>query len=284
MIASATTVGHSGRLQGKNCLILGGTTGIGLAASRRFVEEGARVFAAGKTADETIEARRIVHGGDRFETVVFELKGDAGDEAGIESIFASACRFFRTRLDILVHVVGISGRKQGDGRLEDCSVSGWDLVLDVNARGVFLADRAAVRIMNAQEPDKQGLRGTIVNLGSVLDRSPSPEYFGTIAYSASKGAVRALTKTAAATYASRGIRVNLLEPGLVETPLARRALQDADIRAYLETKQPLARGPCAAEDIAEAALFLCEPKSRFISGVELAVDAGWSIAEARKTD
>ena len=88
-----------------------------------------------------------------------------------------------------------------------------------------------------------GLRGTVVNTGSVLAGSPSPEFFGTIAYAASKGAVRALTLAAAARYAPDRIRFNLVSPGLIDTPMAARAVNDPRIQAYLATKQPLAGGP-----------------------------------------
>ncbi len=81
-----------------------------------------------------------------------------------------------------------------------------------NAQGLFLTNRAAVRVMLGQPLDATGLRGTVVNVGSVVDRSPSPVHFGTLAYAASKGAVRALTLAAAARYAPDRIRFNLLAP------------------------------------------------------------------------
>ena len=271
----------AGRLVGKHCLIVGGTTGIGLASSRRFVEEGARVLATGRTVEETDEARRILNADDLFQAIPFEIAGAGIDEFTFLEVFAQALDFLGDRLDVLLHVAGISGRKFGDGALDECSSEGWDKVLSVNAKGVFLSNRAAVRIMKTQEIDRDGLRGAIVNVGSVLDRSPSPEFFGTIAYAAGKGAIRALTKSAAAKYASHRIRFNLIEPGLVDTPMASRAIQDPGIRTYLESKQPLASGPIAAEDVAEAALFLCEPRSRFVTGLELTVDGGWSMLEGK---
>ena len=148
-----------------------------------------------------------------------------------------------------------------------------------NAQGVFLTNRAAVRVMLDQPLDATGLRGTVVNVGSVVDRSPSPVHFGTLAYAASKGAVRALTLAAAARYAADRIRFNLLAPGLIDTPMAARAVNDARIRPYLASKQPIAGGPGTADDVAEAALYLCEPASRFVTGAELVVDGGWSVSD-----
>ena len=150
-----------------------------------------------------------------------------------------------------------------------------------NAQGVFLTNRAAVRVMLDQPLDATGLRGTVVNVGSVVDRSPSPVHFGTLAYAASKGAVRALTLAAAARYAPDRIRFNLLAPGLIDTPMAARAVNDARLGRYLASKQPIAGGPGSADDVAEAALYLCEPASRFVTGAELVVDGGWSVSEGR---
>ncbi len=135
--------------------------------------------------------------------------------------------------------------------------------------------------MLAQEPDEYGLRGTVLNMGSVLGWSPAPDFFGTIAYAASKGAIEAMTPAAAARYARDGIRFNLIAPGLIETPMAARAFSDPAIRSYLATKQPITGGPGTPEDCAEAALFLCEPASRFVTGVVLNVDGGWCVSEGQ---
>ncbi len=155
----------------------------------------------------------------------------------------------------------------------------WDAVLDGNARGLFLTNREAVRAMRTQPLDDSGLRGTVLNMGSVLAWSPSPERFGTYAYAASKGAILAMTQTAAARYAAERVRFNLIAPGVIDTPMAARAVGDPAIRRYLETKQPMAGGPGKPEDCAEAALYLCEPASRFVTGTVLTVDGGWCVSE-----
>jgi NAD(P)-dependent dehydrogenase (short-subunit alcohol dehydrogenase family) len=183
------------------------------------------------------------------------------------------------RIDILLHVAGKSGRKLGDGPLGECTTLAWDRVMQLNARGVFLTNRAAVRMMLHQPLDNAGLRGTVANVGSVLDRSPAPAHFGTLAYAASKGAVRALTLASAAQYAPDRIRFNLLVPSVIDTPMAARAVSDPLVRSYLATKQPLAEGPGSAADVAEAALYLCEPAARFVTGAELVVDGGWCVSE-----
>jgi len=264
----------SGRLEGRTCLIVGGTSGIGLATAQRFLEEAARLAVAGLTS-LTDQDRGPLSRLGPFQ----EFNADVRDAGSVDGLFQAALSFLGGRLDILVHGAGISGRKSGDGPLDSCSDEGWQTVFETNADGLFRTNRAAVQIMLAQDRDEFGLRGTIVNLGSVLSHSPSPAHFGTIAYAASKGAVRALTSAAASRYAVEGIRFNLIEPGLIATPMARRAVEDPLIRSYLESKQPIARGPGRAEDVAEAALYLCEPASRFVTGVVLAVDGGWSVSE-----
>jgi NAD(P)-dependent dehydrogenase (short-subunit alcohol dehydrogenase family) len=200
-------------------------------------------------------------------------------ESDVLRMFEFSLNSLGGRLDILFHVAGISGRTFGDGPLHECSNEGWERVLQINAFGVFLTNREAVRLMLSQPIDAAGLRGTVVNVGSVMDRSPSPAHFGTLAYAASKGAVRALTRAAAARYAPDRIRFNLLAPGLIDTPMAARAVNDARIQPYLAAKQPIAGGPGSAEDVAEAALYLCEPASRFVTGAELIVDGGWCVSE-----
>jgi NAD(P)-dependent dehydrogenase (short-subunit alcohol dehydrogenase family) len=268
---------RGGRLSGRGCLIVGGTGGIGLAAARRFLREGARVVVCGKTEAERDEARRQLGA----IGPVAAVAADATRPEAVALLFDEAVTFLGGRLDVLFHVAGISGRRLGDGPLHDCSVEGWDAVLEANARSTFLTNRAAVRQMRGQDLDDAGLRGTVLNTGTVLDDSPAPDFFGTVAYAASKGAVRALTLAAAARYARERVRFNLLAPGLIATPMAARAVGDPAIRAYLATKQPLAGGPGSPDDCAEAALYLCEPASRFVTGAVLTLDGGWSLSEGQ---
>jgi len=275
-------------MEGRTCLIVGGTSGIGLATARRFLEEGARVVVAGLEGSVTgLEAGTAsrVPLAEEFLAPLCLLGPcagwsiDARDAPQVELLFAEALRFLGQRIDVLVHSAGVSGRRFGDGPLHECSEDAWDQVMHVNAFGVFLTNRAALRCMLQQPLDAVGLRGTILNVGSVLDRSPAPVHFGTLAYAASKGAIRALTRTCAARYAGDKIRFNLLVPSLIDTPMSARAANDPRIRSYLATKQPIADGPGSADDAAEAALYLCEPGSRFVTGAELVVDGGWCVSE-----
>jgi NAD(P)-dependent dehydrogenase (short-subunit alcohol dehydrogenase family) len=267
----------SGRLAGRTCLVVGGTSGIGLASARRFLAEGARVVVTGLTPESADEAGR--------ELLPFGLAGsitaDVADPGSVEAAFGEAVSLLGGRLDVLLHVAGQSGRRFGDGPLHECTPDAWDAAQAVNARGTFLTNRLAIRAMLAQPRDAFGVRGAVVNTGSVLARAPSPDFFGTVAYAASKGAVRALTLASASRYARDGVRFNLLVPGLIDTPMAARAVGDPATRSYLAARQPLARGPGSPEDCAGAALYLCEPASRFVTGVELTVDGGWCVSEGQ---
>jgi NAD(P)-dependent dehydrogenase (short-subunit alcohol dehydrogenase family) len=263
------------RLEGRGCVIVGGTGGIGRASARRFLEEGARVVITGRTDDETADAWADLNAPDRLLGLVL----DGSDEKSVEAAFAQSIEWLKGRLDILFHVAGISGRRFGDGPLDQCTSEGWDRVFELNTRAVFLSNRAAVRQMLKQELDIHGLRGTIVNVGSVLATHPSPELFSTIAYAASKGAVHSLTLVSAARFAPDRIRFGLIAPSLIDTPMAQRAMRDEGIQRYLTTKQPMRSGPGLPEDCAEAALFLCEPASRFVTGAILNVDGGWCVRE-----
>jgi NAD(P)-dependent dehydrogenase (short-subunit alcohol dehydrogenase family) len=266
----------AGRLEGRVCLIVGGTGGIGIAACRRFLEEGALVAITGRTEEEAGAASSLLGDSDRLVAETLDL--DVPE--AVDRVVNGLANRLGGRLDVLLHVAGISGRRLGDGPLDSCTVEGWDDVLRINGRGVFLTNRAAVRRMREQPLDASGLRGSVVNLGSVLATSPSPRLFGTVGYAASKGAIESLTLAAAAAYAGERIRFNVLAPGLIQTPMAARALNDPLTLRYLESKQPL-DGPGRPEDCAEAAVFLAEPASRFITGQVLRVDGGWSVSEGQ---
>jgi NAD(P)-dependent dehydrogenase (short-subunit alcohol dehydrogenase family) len=260
----------TGRLRGKRCLIVGGTSGIGRAAAERFLAEGARLVVAGNAADEgqAVAAELARLGDAQF------VYADASAPSEVDVLFETAVARLGC-LDVLYHVAGGSGRKFGDGPLHDCSDQGWHATVSLNLTSTFLTNRAAVQYYLAQRQP-----GVILNMASVLALAPAPHHFDTCAYAAAKGGVLALSRLAAARYAPDGIRVNVLAPGLIDTPMAARALGDETIRAYLRAKQPLAAGPGVPADCADAAVFLCGDESRFVTGVVLPVDGGWCVSEA----
>lgn len=255
----------AGRLQDKRCLIVGGTSGIGLASAEQFLREGARVVIAGlEQADG--ERAALALGGDRFFHPC-----DATNSQQVTELFVAAVARLEG-LDVLFHVAGASGRRHGDGSLHDCTDEGWTWTLTTNLTSTFLTNRAAVRaFLQARQP------GVILNMASALALAPSPQFFDTCAYTASKGGVIALTHQAAARYARAGIRVNALAPGLIDTPMAQRAVQDPVIHQFVRARQPLSQGPGHANDCAAAAVYLCSDEARMLTGVILPVDGGWRL-------
>lgn len=259
------------QLSGKRCLIVGGTTGLGRAAAKRFLEEGAKLVIAGRSADKGDEALTALRS---LGPVAF-IACDAAVPEQVERLFADALAFLGG-LDILYHVAGISGRRFGDGPLHECSDDGWHATLEANLTCTFLTNRAAVRRFL-----QQGSPGAILNMAGVLGFAPAPRYFDTIAYTATKGGIISMSRLAAARYAAAGIRVNVLAPALIDTPMSGRAVNDPAIRHYLRTKQPLSAGPGQPEDCSDAAVFLCSDAARFITGVVLSADGGWCISEGQ---
>lgn len=251
----------SRRLAGQRCLLLGGTGGLGLAAACRFLEEGARVVVAGLQPPPTPD-------------LPF-LPCDATQPDQIDRLFADTLAQLGG-LDVLYHLAGGSGRRFGDGSLHECTEAGWHATLALNLTSVFLSNRAAIRHWLARRQP-----GVILNLASVLALSPAPHHFDTCAYTAAKGAIISLSQQAAARYASHHIRVNVLAPGLIDTPMAHRAVGNPAIGHYLATKQPLREGPGTPEDCADAAVFLCSDAARFVTGVVLPVDGGWCVSEGQ---
>jgi NAD(P)-dependent dehydrogenase (short-subunit alcohol dehydrogenase family) len=258
-------------LSGKRCLIVGGTTGLGRAAARRFLEEGARLVIAGRTPDKGAEAISELT---ELGPVSFGAC-DAAVSEQVERLFAEAIAFLGG-LDVLYHVAGISGRRYGDGPLHECTEAGWHATIDANLTSTFLTNRAAVQCFLRQRGP-----GAILNMASVLGFSPAPRHFDTYAYAATKGGILAMSRLAAARYAPEGIRINVLAPGLIDTPMAERAVNDPAIRHYLRSKQPLTGGPGRPEDCSDAAVFLCSDAARFITGVVLPVDGGWCVSDGQ---
>jgi len=259
-----------GRLEDK-VLLITGATGIAAATAELAAAEGARLFVA--SIDEG-ECRALAA---RIEGACGYHAGDLRAASTAEAAVAKCVERYG-RLDALYNVAGISGRQYGDGPLDECTEEGWDVTLASNVRTMFLVCRAALRRMLGQPAAASGVRGTILNMASVLAFSPEPDHFAAHAYAASKGAILALSRSMASYYAPRGIRVNAIAPGLVRTPMSARAQSDGEILERMKTRQPLCQGLIEPEEIARASVFLLSEESRSITGDVLVVDAGWSVS------
>lgn len=260
------------RLAGRT-IIVTGSTGIAAAGARRFAAEGARVFVTSRTRGNcSALARELVAAG--AEAASFPA--DLADEAQVEAAIAAAVGRYG-RIDGLFAVAGGSGRRFGDGPAHTLTRSAWDHTMELNATTQALVAGAVLRRMLGQAPDDAGGRGALVLVGSVLAAHPVPDLFATHAYAAAKGALVALGTTMAAHYAPSGIRVNVVAPALVATPMAARAAEDPATVAFAARKQPLVGGFLAPEDIAAAAAYLLAPEARAVTGQVLEVDGGWAV-------
>ncbi|NQX02512.1 SDR family oxidoreductase [bacterium] len=258
-------------LTGQVLVIVGGTTGLGFSAAQAFLAAGAAgIVITGRNPESSAAALASL--GARATAIT----GDAIEPDHADRAIALAVERFGG-FHGLYHVAGGSGRRMGDGPLHEVTDDGIQATLSLNLSSLILSNRAAVRQFL-----QQGSGGSILNMGSVLGGSPSPEFFATHVYAAAKSAVVGFTKSIAAYYAPRGIRANVLAPALVETPMAKRAAGDERIQSFIKTKQPLDGGRIGhPADLDAAAVYFLSPGSAFTTGQVLAVDGGWSVSEGQ---
>jgi NAD(P)-dependent dehydrogenase (short-subunit alcohol dehydrogenase family) len=257
-------------LQGKVLVVIGGTGGLGVSAVRAFAAAGAKVVATGRQPEKAVTLEK------ELGPTVRALASDATGPDSASKAIDTALRQFGG-FHGLYHVAGGSGRRMGDGPLHEISDAGWRYTIDQNLSSLFYSNRAAV-----QQFLRQKTGGSILNMSSVLGFSPSPRYFATHTYAATKAAVIGLTKAAAAYYAPHAIRFNVLAPALVATPMSERAQENEAIMQYIRTKQPLDGGRIGqASDLDAAAIYFLSDESKFVTGQVLAVDGGWAVSEGQ---
>ncbi len=253
----------SGRLSGKRALVTGAAAGLGEAIARRFAGEGARVVVVDiqeKASHQVVESIRQ-QGGEAHAVV-----GDVGSSSQVERIVSTAHSLLGG-IDILVNNAGVIPSRETvlDTREED-----WDETLRVNAKGVFLMSRAVI-----PEMIRQG-GGAIVNMSSVAGLVGLPIR---PAYGASKGAVSILTRQMAVDFGKQNIRVNAINPSFVITDINRemfrRLKEDAAAWTEMIQQHPLGRLG-EPRDVADAAVYLASDEARWVTGVLLPVDGGFT--------
>jgi len=257
-------------LAGKNIVIIGGTTGLGLSAAKAFLSNGAKVLVLGRNKQAADNAIKEL--GKNAAVLI----GDAVEQDTASNAIDECISIFGG-FDGLYHVAGGSGRKYGDGPLHELTLEGWNATLKLNLTSLMLSNQAAVKKFLVTKK-----AGTILNMGSVLGYSPSPKYFTTHAYAAAKSAIIGFTKSIAAYYAKDNIRINVIAPALVETPMAQRAANDEEIISFIKTKQPLDGGRIGkAQDLDGMAVYFMSDQSKFTTGQVISVDGGWAITEGQ---
>ena len=244
------------RLEGKVALISGGARGMGAAEARLFASEGAKVVLGDvlESEGQQVEAEIAEAGG---EAVFVHL--DVTSEADWQQAVDTAIERFGG-LHILVNNAGI----WNGGNVETQTIDGWDRIMDINAKGVFLGTRAAIPAM------RESGSGSIVNISSVAGIIGS---VGATAYNASKGAVRILTKSTAVQYAGEGIRCNSVHPGPIETQMIREVYPNDETRNSRVSAIPMGRMG-EMDDVAKGVLFLASDEASYMTGSELVIDGG----------
>lgn len=257
-------------LSNRVIVIIGGTTGLGLSAAKACIAEEGKVVAVGRDPQHSAEAQEILG------TNAYVMSADAMQEATAATAIREAVERFGS-FDALYHVAGGSGRRFGDGPLHSITDEGWAKTLHWNLDSVMYSNRAAVQhFMQANKS------GTILNMSSVLGYAPSPRFFATHAYAAAKSAVIGFSTSIASYYAPHNIRINVIAPALVETPMSQRALNDDTILSFTRSKQPLDGGRVGIPaDLDGAVVFLLSDHASFITGQTIAVDGGWSVSEGQ---
>ncbi|WP_210367538.1 SDR family oxidoreductase [Bacillus sp. REN3] len=241
-----------GKLQGKIAFITGGASGMGKKMTELFQKEGAYVIAA----DINMEQLKDVSKLDSVEGKYLDVSSDADWKKAVSEVISE-----HGRIDILINNAGISSEKM----MQDITIEDWDKMMRINSFGPFAGMKHVLPHMVKQK------KGSIVNISSYT----AIIGMGTNAYSASKGAVRAISKAASTQYGKDGVRINAVFPGVIQTPMTEKLQESSEILKRLIQATPLQRLG-TAEDVARAVLFLASDDAAYITGAELVIDGGFS--------
>jgi NAD(P)-dependent dehydrogenase (short-subunit alcohol dehydrogenase family) len=247
-------------MNGKVALITGAATGIGRATAELFAREGARLLLADYNAEQGEQLAEQLRGAGHEAVFVMTNVAKADDCA--RAVQAAVDRF--GRLDAAFNNAGISDGPMPPG-LIDYPLDLWDRIIAVNLSGVFYCMRAEIRAMLATGG------GAVVNTSSLAGQIA---FGGIPGYVASKHGVVGLTKTAAVEYGGKGIRCNAVAPGFIATPMTQQVFGAPQFQAGLSMAVPQGR-VAEPHEVAEAALWLCSPRSSYVNGAFLAVDGGF---------
>ena len=244
-------------LTGKKAIVTGASSGLGLGMVKGLIEQGAEVV----IMDISNQVHATVERLNKEETKAYAVQCDISERASIEDHFNKAVELLGGKIDILINNAGIQRRN----KCEEFTVEDWDDVIRINLNSVFLLSQLAGRKMIEQK------KGKIINLASMLS------FFGgyTVpAYAASKGGVAQLTKALANEWASKGVNVNAIAPGYMDTTMNVALINDEDRNSKIMARIPAGRWGRPA-DMAGAAIFLASDASDYINGAILPVDGGY---------
>ncbi|WP_080872952.1 SDR family NAD(P)-dependent oxidoreductase [Oceanobacillus timonensis] len=245
-----------GRLTGKVAIITGAALGMGAAEVKIFAKEGAKVVAT-----DIVE--------DTLQEVVNDIKENGGEAIGLKHNVTSEEEWKQViqktvdqygKIDVLVNNAGVSSPKT----IAQMEMNEWNKILDIDLNGCVIGMKYAI-----PEMQKNG-SGSVINISSI---GGLVGMAGTSPYTAAKGALRSLSKSAAVDYGKDKIRVNSVHPGIIETPMTADTFADATPYYKTFTQLPYFGNP---DDVAYGVLFLASDESRFMTGAELVIDGGWT--------
>lgn len=242
------------QLENKVAIVTGGASGIGKAVVELFIKEGAKVVVSDlnqKLGDDFVNQLKT-------DNAIF-VTSDASSPDDNKRLVEKAVKHFGA-LHIAVNNAGIGGESNPVGSM---SIEGWHKVIDVNLNGVFYG-------MHYQLPEIEKVGGSIINVASILG---AVGFMNSAGYVAAKHGVVGLTKTAGWEYATKGVRVNAIGPGFIETPLIDQAL-DAETKTYLASQHAFQRLG-KPQEVAELTLWLASDKSSFVTASYYPVDGGY---------
>ena len=250
------------RMEGKVAIVTGGNAGIGEAVAKRFADEGASIVVTGRRQSEL---DRVVAGIRHNKGKALAVAGSVTDEAHAQDVAQRTVESFG-RIDVLVNNAGIGDFGK---RLHEVDDAAWSNVIDVNLTGVFRMTRAVVPQML-----KQGC-GSIVNISSIASLVGIPT---STAYTASKGGVDALTRALAIDYAQNGIRCNVVNPGLIDTPMAAPLMANANLLEPILAHYAIRR-PGTPDEVANMVLYLASDEAAWVTGGTFTIDGGMTVAK-----
>lgn len=245
-------------LEGKVAVITGGSKGLGTAMVERFAKEG--IFVVVNYHSDEAGAQKVVKQIENNKGKAVAVQADVSTEAGIEKLLTATIENFAT-LDIWVNNAGVENQVA----THQMSLQEWDNIINTNLTGVFLGSKHALKYFL-----DNNIKGNILNMSSVHEKIPWPTFSH---YAASKGGVAMFTKSIALEYAQKGIRVNAIGPGAINTPI--NAEKFSEPQKLKETTDMVPMKKIGEpEDVAAAAAWLVSNEAKYVTGITLFVDGG----------
>ena len=245
-------------LEGKVVVITGSSTGLGKAMAIRFATEKAKVVVNYRSKEE--EANSVLEEIKKVGGEAIAVKGDVTVESDVINLVQSAIKEFG-KFDVMINNAGLENPVSS----HEMSLSDWNKVIDTNLTGAFLGSREAIKYFVEND-----IKGTVINMSSVHEKIPWPLF---VHYAASKGGMKLMTETLALEYAPKGIRVNNIGPGAINTPINAEKFADPEQRADVESMIPMGYIG-EPEEIAAVAAWLASSEASYVTGITLFADGG----------